>query len=166
MNSYLIASIIQYALMLLTYLLLPFYIKNSGKFIMGNFPKKFRPIYYTGIMVTLVSLGYLIYYCADKEISDNVDITNKVLLSLFIFFSSLWPILMIFYSKYKRNWLYYLIKINLVLTAGCALGLVINIGLEKYWDIFEKIAFAAAFLITAQSVIGDTIIWSYYFPKI
>ena len=50
MNSYLIASIIQYALMLLTYLLLPFYIKNSGQFIMGKFPKKFRPIYYTGII--------------------------------------------------------------------------------------------------------------------
>ena len=165
MNKYLIVSISQIVLLIITYGLIPLYIKNSGKFLLGNLSRKAIPVYAVGILLTFASLGYLIYYCSKYEISDDSDQRNKLFLTLYLFLSSLWSILLIFYGLYKKSGVYCSIKVLLFLIAACAIGLLVNIYNDYVGDSEEKWAIASASILTLQSLVGDALVWSWYFPK-
>ena len=165
MNKYLIVSISQIVLLLITYALIPFYIKNSGKFLLGNLSRKAIPVYAVSILLTFASLGYLIYYCSKHEISDDSDQRNKIFLTLYLFLSSLWSILLIFYGLYKKSGVYYSMKVLLFLIAACAIGLLVNISNDYNDCSEEKFAIASASILTLQSLVGDALVWSWYFPK-
>ena len=166
MNKYLIVTISQLVLLLITYALIPVYIKNSGKFLLGNLSRKAIPVYVIGTLLTLASLGYLVYYCSKYEISDDSDQRNKLFLTLYLFLSALWSILLIFYGLYKKSGLYYSMKVLLFLIAACAIGLLVNISYDYMDDDVEsKWALVGASIITLQSLVGDAIVWSWYFPK-
>ena len=79
MNKYLIVTISQLVLLLITYALIPVYIKNPGKFLLGNLSRKAIPVYAIGIALTIVSLGYLVYYCSryERGRGDKNDWHNK-----------------------------------------------------------------------------------------
>jgi hypothetical protein len=165
MNKYLIVSISQIILLVITYALIPFYIKNSGKFLLGNLSRKAIPVYAVSILFTFVSLGYLIYYCSKNKISDDSDLRNKLFLTLYLFLSSLWSILLIFYGLYKKSRVYYGMKVLIFLIAACAIGLLANISNAYVGDSEEKWAIASASMLTLQSLVGDALVWSWYFPK-
>ena len=165
MNKYLIVTISQLVLLLITYALIPVYIKNSGKFLLGNLSRKAIPVYVIGTLLTLASLGYLVYYCSKYEISDDSDQRNKLFLTLYLFLSALWSILLIFYGLYKKSGLYYSMKVLLFLIAACAIGLLVNMSYDYVDDTESKWALVSASIITLQSLVGDAIVWSWYFPK-
>ena len=165
MNKFLIVLIAQYVLLLVSYVLIPIYVKNPGRYLLGGLSKKAVPVYAVGIVLTLASLGYLVYFCSHAEISDDSDQRNKLFLTSYFFLAALCSILLIFYAMYKNNKLYYLIKVVLYLTAAFALALLGNIWYDGVYDIHEKVAVASAAIISAQSLIGDAMVWSWYFPK-
>ncbi|MDC0231108.1 hypothetical protein OAK19_04015 [Aureispira] len=164
--SYLGISITQFILLLITWILFPFYVKNNTDYVFGNLPKKSRAIYYTGFIITLASIIYLIYYSSLQEVSDSHDIANKILFSLYLFLTSIWSILLILYYISKKSYIYTLIKITVILYALTSVGLFINICMDTPWTTNDKIAFASIFFITLQAVVGDAIFWNKYFPKL
>ena len=165
MNKYLIVTISQLVLLLITYALIPVYIKNPGKFLLGNLSRKVIPVYVIGIALTLASLGYLVYYCSKYEISDDYDQRNKLFLTLYLFLSALWSILLILYGLYKQSGVYYSMKVLLFLIAACAIGLLVNMSYDYVDECQSKWALASAGMLTLQSLVGDAIVWSWYFPK-
>ena len=164
--SYLAISITQFILYIITIILFPYYIKNSSHYIFGNIPKKYKPLYYSGIFITFLSICYMIYYCSLEEISNKHDITNKLLFSLYIFLSSLWAIFMIFYNSSKNKYIYHSIQAIVILYALCSLGLLINVSVINPLKTEDKVAIAASFFIALLAIVGDAIYWLINFPKL
>lgn len=165
-NSYLGISIAQFCLLILIVILFPFYVKNSGQYIWGNISKNAKPVLYVTASLTLISICYMIYYCSLNEVSDDYDISNKMLFSIYLFLVSLWLILLIFYKKYKNNACYNLIKTVVILYAICSVALLVSVSSNNEKSNEDKIAITAAFFMALQGVVGDSILWLVNFPKL
>ena len=165
-NSYLGISVAQFCLLLIIGILFPFYIKNTDQYIWGNISKKARPVLYLTTSLALISICYMIYYCSLNEISDDYDISNKILFSIYLFLLSLWLILLIFYKKYKTELCYNLIKIVVILYAICSFALLTSVSSNNENSNEDKIAITASFFMALQGVVGDSILWLVNFPKL
>jgi len=163
--SYLGISITQLILFIIACSLFPFYIKNSGQYIWGNISKRAKPVLYTTASLALIAICYMIYYCSLNEISDDYDISNKILFSIYLFLVSMWIILLIFYKTYKTNLIYNLIKTVVILYAICSIGLLVSVSSNNENN-EDKIAITAAFFMALQAVVGDSIYWLINFPKL
>ena len=107
----------------------------------------------------------MIYYCSLNEISDDYDISNKILFSIYLFLISLWVMLLIFYKTYKTKLIYNLIMIVVILYAICSVGLLVSVSSNNE-DNEDKIAITATFFMALQAVVGDSIYGLINFPKL
>ena len=89
-----------------------------------------------------------------------------IYLTCYLFFAALSSIFLILYASYKNPILYYSNKIILFTIAGLAVALLVNLLQAWPYNTQDKFAIASASIITIQTLVGDALVWSWYFPKL